>query len=301
MVVHIRVRGRFVVVLDVADSVFSMCYYPKWDVVNAVPRACGECGECLRKRPKDWMLRGQLHHALHGDKPAYFITYTYEDEHNPGIVCKPIAQLVKKRYAAHHGYGHKSIMCGEYGEMTGRPHYHMCVWAEEALPYNVGTTDYEAYNPPDAVWPYGKIDVRPLTPERVSYTCGYEVKTGKVKARDRKAPNGVYLPFTLFSQGIGKDYAQKFGKRDMQLGYTPMAGYKKPVSRYVQTHSGHCETYCKIWRMKKNRKTEWQFGPDAYESSDRNVFLLKEEILLTQQVKSDILETGKAALKRKVL
>lgn len=282
-----------------------MCVAPRWDPVNNVPRACGTCSECLEKKPKDWAVRGFLHHSMRPELPAYFITFTYDEEHNPGIVYKAIAQALKKRFAYHVGYGYKSIMCGEYGELYGRPHYHMCVWLDEHanFDYNCGNNDIDAYNPPDDIWPYGKIDVRPLTPERVAYTCGYEVKNGKVKARDRKGPDGAYLPFNLMSKGIAKEYAEKFGKRDMQLGYTSVNGFKKPVSRYVQTHSGHCETFCKLWRLKKNSKMKWKFGADIYGTErDRNRFkrdnpkgaiVLPSEILLTQIEKDDMITKSK--------
>lgn len=243
-----------------------MCVAPLWDPQNKVPRPCGACSECLVKKSTDWALRGFLHNSVNTEKLSVFMTFTYDEEHNPGVVCKPVAQLLKKRFGYHIGLGCKSILTGEYGEVYGRPHYHMAVWLEPGcnFDYNIGDNDSDAYNPPDDLWPYGKIDVRPLTPERIAYTCGYELKNGRVKPRDRKRPDGCYLPFTLFSQGIAKEYAQKFGKRDMELGFTPMRGFKKPVSRYVQNHSGHCETYNKIWRLRKNSKIDFKFNEKDY-------------------------------------
>lgn len=290
-----------------------MCVCPRWDPKNNVPRPCGYCSECLEKKSTDWALRGALHNSVNLEKLSAFITFTYDEDNNPGIVCKPVAQLLKKRFGYHVGNGCKSILTGEYGELTQRPHYHMCVWIEPGceFDYNIGNTDSTAYNPPDELWPYGKIDVRPLTPERIAYTCGYEVKAGKIKARDRKSPDGCYLPFTLFSQGIAKEYAQKFGKRDMILGYTPFKGFKKPVSRYIQTHSGHCETYCKIWRLKKNANIEWQFPPEVYgsvyareeflEKHPRGAILLPNKILLTQIENDAMITLAKKDKKRKAL
>lgn len=282
-----------------------MCIAPKWDPVNHVPRPCGTCSQCLEKKPTDWATRGFLHNSMNAEKRSYFITFTYDEENNPGVVCKPVAQLLKKRFGYHVGKGCTSIMCGEYGELYGRPHYHMCVWLEDycVFDYNCGNTDADAYNPPDLLWPYGKIDVRPLTPERVAYTCGYEVKNGKVKRRDRQGPDGCYAPFTLFSHGIGKEYAEKYGKRDMELGYTSVNGYKKPVSRYVQTHSGHCDTYCKIWRLRKNKNTDWKYSPDDYGTvAERENFaklhpqsamVLPAKILLHSFDKDDMITTSK--------
>lgn len=290
-----------------------MCVCPLWDPKNNVPRPCGTCSDCLEKKSTDWALRGFLHNSTNLEKLSVFMTFTYDDDHNPGIVCKPVAQLLKKRFGYHVGKGCKSILCGEYGELYGRPHYHMCVWIEPGcnFDYNIGNNDSDAWNDPDELWPYGKIDVRPLTPERIAYTCGYEMKAGKVKARDRRGPDGCYLPFTLYSQGIGKEYAERFGKRDMQLGYTPMKGFKKPVSRYVQTHSGHCDTFCKMWRLKKNAGVKWRFDPELYgpdyqkeaflEKHPKGAILLPDKILWTQREKDAMITAAKKEKKRKAL
>lgn len=282
-----------------------MCVCPLYDPVNKVPRPCGTCSQCLRKKPLDWALRGALHMSTNLEKLAVFITFTYDEEHNPFVVDKPTAQCLKKRFGYHVGPGCKSILCGEYGELSNRPHYHMCVWIEPGctFDYNIGNNNSDAYNPPDDLWPYGKIDVRPLTPERVAYTCGYEMKNGKIKARDRKGPGGRYMPFTLMSHGIAKEYAEKFGKRDMELGYTPYKGFKKPVSRYVQTHSGHCETYCKLWRMRKNKDLQWRYPPSYYGNTDdfkkfiekhpKGAIPLNDDLLLYLREKDDMITNAK--------
>lgn len=289
-----------------------MCMIPLWDYEQNVPRACGECSQCCKKRYFDWMLRGHLHHCMHGEKPAYFITFTYDEDNNPTVVNKEVAKSLKKRFAYHVGFGCKMILGGEYGEqsalpfepLTGRPHYHLCAWIEDGCEfnYNCGENNTDAYNPPDLVWPYGKIDVRPLTRERVAYTVGYELKNGKYTRRERNGPNGLILPFTLISQGIGKEYAKAFGKRDMELGYTPLRGYKKPVSRYVQTHSGHCKTYAQLWRIRKNNNTDFKFKREEYirfrtKSGDNSRYgHLPQEIILTQRKKDIMIVAGKKAI-----
>jgi hypothetical protein len=243
---------------------------------------------------------------MHGEKPAYFITFTYDDENNPGFVCKSIAQSLKKRFAYYSGYGSIMIITGEYGERTGRPHYHLISWLEDDtnFPYDIGR------NVPDQLWSYGHIEVYPATPANISYTCGYEVKNGKVKRRDRQAPYGFTKPFTLYSRGISKEYAEKFGRRDMELGYTPVFGQKRPVSRYIQTHSGHCDTFLKIWRAKKNRSIVWKFGPDDYDLTYVDAFLgkhpkgailLPKKILLSQIKKDAIIVAGKEKITEKKL
>ena len=56
----------------------------------------------------------------------FFITLTYDDAHLPYNQSLSVRdfQLFMKRLRKEFGSGVRFFHCGEYGEKTGRPHYH---------------------------------------------------------------------------------------------------------------------------------------------------------------------------------
>lgn len=85
------------------------------------PVACGHCLGCLSDRSQDWATRCCL--ELEGtDGPSWFVTLTMDDEHL-GPLDKAFIQRFLKRLR--HRFGpFRYLLSAEYGEKTGRPHYH---------------------------------------------------------------------------------------------------------------------------------------------------------------------------------
>lgn len=71
-------------------------------------------------------------HETKTSQAACFVTLTYDDKHLPDDENLSLAawRLFAKRFRKRIGpfrYYH----CGEYGENTGRPHYHACIWGHD--------------------------------------------------------------------------------------------------------------------------------------------------------------------------
>ena len=122
----------------------------------------------------------------------------------------------------YHGEPYKSVryfMCGEYGDITHRPHYHAIIFG---------------YNPPDMkpllgkpglfisdhlskVWKFGFHTVAKVESACVSYVAGYCDKKMD-KARDVWEYNGVHPEYVAMSRGskkagtggIGRDFVRKY-------------------------------------------------------------------------------------------
>lgn len=95
---------------------------------------CGKCAECQRRNQSDWFVRCfyQWLDSSRGGE-VYFYTLTYNEEHLPkfcGVPCfrKRDLQLflkkLRKRLNAL-SIRLKYIITCEYGELRGRPHYHL--------------------------------------------------------------------------------------------------------------------------------------------------------------------------------
>ena len=120
---------------------------------------CGKCIGCRLDYSRDWATRGYL--EMMNSKNNYFVTLTYDNEHLPvpkqmtiektgeiitewdmkrfgidwngTLVKKDIEQFMDtlRHKMARDPYNHRGIrycLCGEYGELNRRPHYHIILF-----------------------------------------------------------------------------------------------------------------------------------------------------------------------------
>lgn len=132
------------------------------------------------------MLEAGQHRA------SYFITLTYAPEHLPkdGKVHVEAMQLFMKRLRFYNeGVSIRYYYVGEYGERSGRPHYHAIIFGDIAA---------------DSVrkaWPFGFVHIGLLTLASAGYTLGYITK-GLVKEK------GEFARMSL-NPAIGKGVAKE--------------------------------------------------------------------------------------------
>lgn len=156
---------------------------------------CGQCHPCRLNRRRLWTHRLLLEANLH--EFACVATLTYSDDFlPPGQTLVPRhMQLFLKRLRRLLGPARpiRFFGVGEYGEQTGRPHYHLALYGlahiEQALI--------------QSVWQYGGIHLMPLNLETAQYLCGYVVQ--KMTAKDDPRLNGRHPEFARMSlrPGIG--------------------------------------------------------------------------------------------------
>lgn len=153
-----------------------------------------------------------------------FITLTYDDDNLP-----PTGSLIKKHYQdfmkrLRHKYTGKSIRyyhCGEYGELSDRPHYHACLFNhdfEDKIHYST-RDDVPLYTSPELnqLWPAGFNTIGAVTFESAAYVARYIMKkvTGE-KAEDHYQSldtdtgeiTSILPEYTTMSRrpGIGADW-----------------------------------------------------------------------------------------------
>lgn len=123
---------------------------------------CGRCIGCRMSAARDWAIRCTFESQQW--KTQSFVTYTYRDAHCPQFLRKDHLSGSIKRLRARLDSRIKFFACGEYGEEKGRPHYHALLF---------GVSDLARIQ---ASWPFGFVQVKPVTPERIAYTAGYVSK-----------------------------------------------------------------------------------------------------------------------------
>lgn len=87
---------------------------------------CRKCFECVQSYSTNWAVRCCLEAKMH--EKNCFITLTYDEQHIEDLSKKTLQKFIK-RLRKH--FGVKScryFACGEYGENTGRPHYHLILF-----------------------------------------------------------------------------------------------------------------------------------------------------------------------------
>ncbi|UDN67862.1 replication initiator protein [robinz microvirus RP_153] len=154
---------------------------------------CGQCTPCRINRKRLWVHRLML--ELYNHSAAWFVTLTYEDSMLPldGSVSRRACQLFLKRLRR--SWTRTKIryyIVGEYGELSGRPHYHAIIFGG---PEDLNQADEWFRH----AWPYGFVKTGDVTPQSAGYVAGYVLKSSKAPAP------GLRLPFSLMSKrpGIG--------------------------------------------------------------------------------------------------
>lgn len=229
--------------------------------------ACGKCSGCLRNKKKEWSDRLRIESRYH--KFNYFVTLTYSEETLPKdeSVHRDDARNFVKRLAYFVGYTPRHFGCGEYGDESARPHYHLCVFCDEDLFEQLLKS-----------WTLGRIEVAPLTPWRCSYCAGYVVKKLTDKNDSRLEGRNPEFWFGSRRPALGYpllvEILEKFATdekfRNMVLShvYPPNAvrvgGQNLRLPRYVR------DKLKSIWRA-YNEEEQWFFVSQK-KNRDRAIF-----------------------------
>lgn len=144
------------------------------------------------------MLESQCH--------AYssFQTFTYADPPSTGLAKEHISETFHRlrSLARYRGKTVRFYAVGEYGDITGRPHYHAAVYG--LAPEDQPLVEHAWSSTPGA----GHVDIpSQLEPQSAAYIVGYI--TGK-HAHEHFVHGGLTPPFSVMSRnpGIGKAWLQ---------------------------------------------------------------------------------------------
>lgn len=141
---------------------------------------CGQCIGCRLEHSRQWAVR--ILHEAQTANSSCFITLTYDNEHLPenGSLNVRDWQLFAKRLRKRLG-PFRFYHCGEYGDHTGRPHYHAAIFghdfmSDRKLYKKVG--DHSLYVSPtlEEIWGQGFCPIGSLTFDSAAYIARYITK-----------------------------------------------------------------------------------------------------------------------------
>lgn len=110
-----------------------ICLYPRYLPKQDITVPCGKCLLCRIAKSREWTYRLLLHSESCNHVCA-FLTFTYSnDDIGDGQVHKSHLQGLFKRFRRFLDYRKintkiQYFACGEYGGITGRPHYHAIIF-----------------------------------------------------------------------------------------------------------------------------------------------------------------------------
>lgn len=176
---------------------------------------CGRCGPCRINRRNIWSTRLILENTCHDE--SCWLTLTYDDEHLPkdhSLTREHYQRFIKSIRKQIYPKKIRYYVCGEYGDYTSRPHYHMVLFGL-SFPFT-GLADAKKveqlnYYDPKVIklikaWGQGNIHIGVVNNDSMSYNCGHITKSlgGDWKTEENIVGDRM-PPFHAMSQGIGKD------------------------------------------------------------------------------------------------
>lgn len=246
---------------------------------------CGQCIGCRIRKREDWACRIEMEAKTSKPHSVWFLTLTYDDKNIPGINhetgevirgalykrkgsnlkenqtlwYEDIQKFIKRlRKAA--GTGIRYFCAGEYGEQTGRPHYHLILfnyYPEKLEPYRLLSKEgYYTDTRIKRCWPYGIHNMsEPATSKAFSYTAGYVTKKIGDETKEH-IKRGLRPPFAMMSlkPGIGEEYYLQNKEQIWKQGYIQLSnGKRAAIPRYFEKQMEK-EDPERLWEIKRQRQ-----------------------------------------------
>ena len=212
---------------------------------------CGGCMGCRIDKSQQWATR-IMHEASHHEKKC-FVTLTYDDLSIPvtGSLDKTHPQKFLKRlrkaYCAKSG-DIRYFLCGEYGDVTKRPHYHAIIYGTDFSDRRKHSKNAQGdqlwvSDTLDNLWSHGNCWIGDVTHESASYVARYIMKkvTGdRAEQHYARIHPETGQPFQLqpeyiamsLKPGIGQLHYEQFKSDFYPSDCAVVKGKKVPVPRY---------------------------------------------------------------------
>lgn len=180
---------------------------------------CGQCIGCRLERSRRWAVR--LMHESQFHACSSFLTLTYDDDHLPsdGSLRVEDFQLFMKRLRRGSGTPLRFFHCGEYGETTGRPHYHCVLFGEDfsgdRVFYKTTRAGHRLYTSKvlNERWDQGRAWIGDLSFESAAYVARYCLKkvTGERAGEHYGGRKAEYVTMSR-RPGIGAGFFGRYSE-----------------------------------------------------------------------------------------
>lgn len=204
---------------------------------------CGQCIGCRLAYSKAWAVRCVHEAKLHPQNT--YLTLTYNDDSVPWsfigeqtLVKKHLQDFFKRLRKFLGDHKVRYFACGEYGDTTHRPHYHIILFNYRFLDeqfFSISKDGNAYYISPtlEKLWKHGQCLTAEVTYETCAYVARYVTKklTGELGQIEYE---GIQPPFVVMSRrpGIGKYWFDKYYKDVYPYDEVVIDGRKLRPPRY---------------------------------------------------------------------
>lgn len=205
---------------------------------------CGTCILCREEAARQWAVR--IYHESTLKPDNCFLTLTLADKHLPehnSLDYKAHMQPFWKRLRHHLG-DLRYYAVGEYGDKTGRPHYHACVFGHSFLEGRVMVRNgpMPLWTSPflEKAWGLGNVSVGVLNFETARYTASYVTKKLRSKQQYVRVDEetGELIPleqpkaYMSLNPAIGLNWLSEYGDQVYAGDYVIINGMKQKPPKY---------------------------------------------------------------------
>jgi len=149
---------------------------------DAIDLACGQCIGCRIGRSKMWAVRCMHEASLYENN--CFLTLTYSDEHLPidsSLDYSHYQGFMKRLRKRYQGIKIRFYMCGEYGDLNYRPHYHAIIFNHDFHDKELffsSKSGHKVYRSQqlEELWKFGQSSIGNVTEQSAGYVARYVVK-----------------------------------------------------------------------------------------------------------------------------
>lgn len=181
-----------------------------------------------------------LEETQHPPGNCIFVTLTYSELYLPRIssvstgtlIPRDLQKFLKRFRKAMEPSKIRFFACGEYGDETERPHYHLAMFNVPQCRYHrshfrrssKGETCCDVCDRIRDTWGYGRVQVDDFNSGTAAYVAGYVTK--KMTAPDDTRLNGRHPEFARMSNrpGIGHDAMEELSATLLKLDLDQLQG-----------------------------------------------------------------------------
>lgn len=207
---------------------------------------CGHCSQCTAEKSNNWVVRNYYEEKQH--KQKCFLTLTYNEENNPIVLRRKDLQNFIKRlryYLNKDGIKIRYFGCGEYGELRGRPHYHLIIygWAPSDQKYlelskrnNICMTSKFI----EKVWGMGRITVQEFNQAEIAYISLYNTNKHECKKSIRAKREALKKAYLNRKKGANKKQEERIRELIQDL--------KKSEKEWAEIKEFNCWSLSTGWK-----------------------------------------------------
>lgn len=226
---------------------------------------CGRCAGCRLEHSRQWALRCMNEKRLHSS--SAFLTLTYNDANLPAgaTLVKRDLQLFMKRLRKTAPAGLRFFACGEYGDKSLRPHYHVLLlnhdFSDRRAMRQLMETQNSLYTSAQlsSLWTAGNHAIGNVSFDSCAYVARYCMKkiTGKPAADHYKGREPEFIVMSR-RPGIGTGYVDKYCDEMYTHDNIIVNGVPSSLPRFYDTkfasRNDTCEARLALLKIARRRK-----------------------------------------------